>query len=734
MSAKQIVTDALERGAKALDEAESKKILDQYGIPVVPEILARDPDAAAAAAVETGFPVVLKGLSAAITHKSDAGLVKLGLSTREDVAGAARSMLDAVGDRLDGFLVQPMVTGKREFLCGMRRDPQFGPVIMFGLGGVYTEALEDIALRLAPLDEADAREMIREIRASRLLDDFRGERGVDRGKLVGALMGLSRLALDLPEVAEVDINPLLATSDGDLVAVDALVVPGKPADTSDRRTPVAPEDIGALFYPRSIAFVGASARFGKWGHLLFTNVAANGYEGDMYLVNAKGGEIAGRTAYTSVSEIPGPVDLAVVTVPAAAVPDLLPEFAEKGIRNVLLITSGFGETGPDGKELERNLVQKARDLGILILGPNTMGISNPHARLFCTGSHVETKPGSIALVAQSGNMGTQILAFAQKQGIGTRAFAGTGNEAMITVEDFMEGFAVDRLTDTVLLYIESVKDGRRFFESAKRVGAQKPIVILKGGRTEAGQTAAASHTGAMATNERTFDAVCRQAGIIQVTSPMDLLDLSAAFSSMPLPRGKRVAIVTLGGGWGVVTADLCAEACLDVPELSDEVVRRFDELLPEFWSRGNPVDLVGINRMETFMDVSGTLMRWDGCDAMITLGITGRRWALRNNIRSAVAADPDMDEQFLQGITEIVDNFEEQYIAHLVKMVEECGKPVFGVGLLSEASEKTLREVEGSRYRGVFFETPERAVRALAGMVHYREFLDRLEKGRTVAC
>ncbi len=727
MTVKAILETALENGAKALDENQSKQILAQYGVPVIRETVARTPEEAARTARELGFPAVVKGLSSQITHKTEAGLVAVGIASADEARNAASAMLKKAGGALSGFLVQPMLRGKREFVCGMHRDPQFGPVVMFGLGGTFAEALSDTSFRLAPLTRADALEMLDEIRGRALLGAFRGERPVNRDALADTLLGLSRLAVEEPLVAEVDVNPLLADQDGNPCAVDALIIPRAPQERAGGREPVPPEAIGALFYPKSIAFVGASAQFGKWGHLLFTNVAGNGFQGDLWLVNAKGGQIARRPAYPSVLDIPGPVDLGVVTVPAESVAGLIPQFAQKGIKNMLLITSGFGETGAEGKALEEELEKQAKDAGVLILGPNTMGISNPHISLFCTGSHVHPQPGSVALVAQSGNMGTQLMAFAQKQGIGIRAFAGTGNEAMVTIEDFIEGLKADRETKAVVLYLESVKDGPRFFKNARTVGKTKPILVLKGGRTGAGQAAAASHTGAMATDGKVFSGACRQAGIVQVETPMDLLDLSAAFSSQPLPRGKRVGIVTLGGGWGVVCADLCAEAGLEVPRLPPEIVAAIDPLLPPFWSRGNPVDLVGTNRMETFLEVASILMRWEGIDALVSLGVTGRRIAIRKNSRSALAADPDVDAGFIAQIQDLVDGFEDRYVAHLMALAEEHGKPVFGVGLLSGESEKTVREVPGAKHRAVFFETPERAARALAGMARYRSFLSREE-------
>ena len=240
------------------------------------------------------------------------------------------------------------------------------------------------------------------------------------------------------------------------------------------------EELRPFFYPRSIAFVGASSQIGKWGHMLFTITASGGFGGDIYLVNPKGGRIAERTVFKSVVDIPGEVDLAVVTIPATKIAGLIPEFKKKGVRNMLLITSGFAETGAEGKKMEEMLIQKAAAAGILVVGPNTMGICNPHIHLYCTGSHVRPLPGSTAIVAQSGNMGTQLLAFAEQQAIGIRAFCGSGNEAMITIEDYLDAFEVDELTRTVMLYVESVKNGRRFFESACRVGQKKTDRPFKG--------------------------------------------------------------------------------------------------------------------------------------------------------------------------------------------------------------------------------------------------------------
>ena len=712
-------------GHGALTEDQAKTVLAAYGVPVVSEQVCPNAAAAVSAADAIGYPVVLKAVGPTLLHKTERGLVRLHLADADAVHAAAAELLTAAGDAAEGLLVQQQLTGRRELVAGMFRDPQFGPVVMLGLGGIFTEALNDVTFRLAPLSDTDTAEMIADLRGKALFGDFRSESPVNLNQLSNTLAGIGRIAVEQPEIAEIDINPLIAGADGTLCAVDALVVLKSPETPPPSYRPISPAAIGSLFYPRSIAFVGASAQMGKWGNLLLSNTISGGYDGDIYLVNPKGGTIAGRPVYPTLADVPGSVDLAVVTLPAAKVIDLVPQCRDKGIVNMLLITSGFGETGPEGKALEARLVATAAEAGVLILGPNTMGICNPHIRLYCTGSPVKPIAGSTAMVAQSGNMGTQLLAFAEDQGIGIRAFSGSGNEAMITIEDYLDGFEVDDVTRIVMLYVESVKNGRRFFDSACRVGKKKPIILLKGGQSRAGNRAAASHTGAMTSDSRVFDAVCRQAGIVKVEHPMDLLDLSAAFSSLPLPAGNRVGIMTLGGGWGVVTSDLCARYGLEVPTLPADMVTRIDTLLPPYWSRANPVDIVGENDPSLPMTILEELMQWDGCDGVINLGIMGRRIFVDRMVTAVGRADPNADPAIMAAAKQMLADFETRYTRHIVSLMARYGKPIFGVRLLAEAGDQTVLRVDGMDYNSVFYETPERAVKSFAKMVEYHHYLNR---------
>ena len=704
---------------KSIPEDEAKKIFALFNIPVVEEKRETDIDQILSACRETGFPVVLKGISTNILHKTEKGLVRVGLNDESQVVNAVKEMNISAKDDIDAFLIQPVVSGKREFVAGMFKDPQFGPVILFGLGGIYTEALKDIVFKIAPLNDADMEDMFEQISAKKLLKDFRGERAVKKQELKKILKGLSDIAFAFPNIKEIDINPVIIQPDGSPVAVDGLIMLEQTRQVKNKCYDIDLAKLASCYYPKSLAFIGASSTPGKWGHMLLTNTLSRDYKGKVYLVNPRGGEITGRHVYTSVSQIKGDIDLAVVTIPANHVIDLIPDLKNKNVKGLLLITSGFREIGKQGKNLEEKLTKAAYDAGILILGPNTMGICNPHIDFYCNAAHAYPRPGSTALVCQSGNMGTQLLAFAEQQDIGIRAFSGSGNEAMVTIEDYMEAFEIDALTKTVVLYIESVKDGSRFFKSAARVSRQKPVVVLKGGRTSMGEKAAASHTGAMASDTRIFNAACRQAGIIQVNQPMELLDLSAVFSALPLPKGKRVAIMTLGGGWGVVTTDLCLEHGLEVPGLSKDIIERLNKILPPFWSHGNPVDIVGENDPGIPKTCLEELLRWDGCDAVIHLGIHGKRVLVKKMIESVLKTDPAIDKATANLFKDSILQFEEDYTQYVIKLTQKYKKPVLGVSLLTDEISRTLYRLDGYEYKSVFFPSPERAVKALWGMCRY---------------
>jgi len=479
-----------------------------------------------------------------------------------------------------------------------------------------------------------------------------------------------------------------------------------------------------VFNPKSIAMIGASASFGKWGQMIFSNIVAGGFPGKIYPVNPREKKIFGIPAYQRVQDIPEPADLAIITTPADTVLSVLEDCGQRGIKTAVVVTSGFSETGDEGKALENQLVTLCREKGIILVGPNTMGILSIHSGLFATGAHTRPRPGSVAFISQSGNLGIQLIHWAEEQGVGVSLFAGSGNEAMVTCSDYLQYVADDFESRIIILYLESMREGRRFFETAKRINKTKPIIVLKGGRTEAGRAASASHTGSMSGEVTVFRAACRQAGLLEAKVPSELLDLSAGFSSLPLPRGNRVGIVTLGGGWGVVTSDECNEKGLAVPALSETIIKAIDRHLPSFWSKGNPVDLVGTRDPDAPLVAVEELLKSDGIDAVISLGIVGRIEYLRLMNRSAKKVDKTIPTGFLEQTETLLLEYEEKYIARTAELMEQYEKPVIGVSL-AKTSGGTVRPVAGRRYSSVLYETPESAVHVLAKMVEYQNFLGR---------
>lgn len=483
-------------------------------------------------------------------------------------------------------------------------------------------------------------------------------------------------------------------------------------------------DLACVFHPRSVAVVGASASFGKWGQMIFSNIVAGKFPGRIFPVNPKETSLYGLKVYSRMQDIPEEIDLAIVTTPAATVPGVLAACGEKGVKGVVLITSGFGETDQAGKRLEREIVALCRAKRIRLIGPNTMGILSPHSRLFATGTHSRPRTGEVAFVSQSGNLGNQLIHWAESQNIGISLFAGSGNEAMISCVDYLRYLEGDPRSRLITLYLENIADGRAFLETALRVNRSKPIVVLKGGRTKAGMRAAASHTGSMGGRDAIFRAVCRQAGVALVNEPLELLDLSAGFSSLPLPKGNRVGIVTLGGGWGVVTADACNERGLQVPSLPDAMVAEIGRLLPDFWSRGNPVDLVGTRDLEVPLVAVESLLKWDGVDSVISLGIVGRVEMVRLLIQSTREVDPQAQPAVLDELQAMAEAYEVEYVQRIVELMERYEKPVLGVSL-ARSDKGVVRSVTGGKYSGVFYQSPESAVRTLASMAAYARLLER---------
>ena len=708
-------------GERTLSEHASKALLAGYGVPVAREALAADAEAAARAAAEIGFPVVVKLCGDAVAHKTERSLVRLSVADPAGVRAAARELL-ALRRPEDGevaLLVAEMVRGRRELIAGVVRDPQFGPCVMLGLGGVLAEAIGDVVFAAAPLSATEARRMIGGLRAA-ILEPLRGEPAVDRDALAAILVGLGRLAVERADVRSVDVNPLIMR-DGKPIAVDGLVVLGPPAP---ERTARPPADVLArfrpLFHPQGVIVAGVSSHPGKFGFAAFHNLLRFGFRGAVYPVNRDGGEILGRPCLRSVAEVPaGTADLAFVCTPPAANVEVLRACAERGVGAAFVASGGYGEAGEEGRARERELVQTADALGLVLAGPNGQGVISTPESLCAQMVAPYPPPGRISVASQSGNILSAFLNHAVLTGVGVSKAISTGNAAQTGIADYLAYFAADPETAVALAYLEGVADGRAFFEAVRRLTAAKPLVLLKGGAAAEGQRAAASHTGSLATDARVFDGLCRQTGVLRAPSVEHAFEWAASFATQPLPRGRRVIVVSTAGGWGVLAADACAASGLELIRLPEDIRARVDTMVPARWSRNNPIDLAGGETRDTVPEVLDLVCGHPDVDAVLFLGL-----GIQANQAQLFRSGAFFPGHGLDRIVEFHERQDRRYAEAAREASERHGKPVLVATELVYADRAygnagPLAVREGGR---VCYPSAHRAVAALRAMVEYAEF------------
>lgn len=459
-----------------------------------------------------------------------------------------------------------------------------------------------------------------------------------------------------------------------------------------------------IFKPRSIAFIGASNDRRKWGEWMVWRPLHTGYRGGLYPVNPREKEILGLPAFPSILDIPDAVDLAVITVPAASVPGVMGECAQKGVKGVVVISSGFGEKGEEGEALQQEVLRIAREGGIRFIGPNCMGVWSAAGRL-CLAFGQAPAPGSISFLSQSGTFGGYLYEMARAKGYGLAKFVSMGNQADLNSADFLEYLVQDKDTSVIVIYMEGVKDGRRFFQTAREVIKKKPIIIYKAGRTSVGKRATLTHTGSLAGDDELFEAMCRQVGIIRSREAIHTFDMAEALASQQAPKGKRIAIVGGGGGQCVVTSDFCASMGMEVPELDGETQRRIQsELLPHAPIPRNPVDLGGgIRSPMSAAHIVDIVAALDYIDGIITnppagaFGGVGDLAKITIDAAEAIAAIP-----------------------------QKYGKPVVASGRRQEEG-GIVREIL-RRSRIPFYDTPEECARAMYALVTYGQLRKELEE------
>ena len=517
------VLDAVKaEGRTALTAPEGKLVCEAYGIPVPKEGVAKSAAEAATIATGMGFPVVLKIVSPEILHKTEAGGVLVGVKSADEaqkgydtiIANAKKYNAKAT---ILGVQVQQMLAGGQEVIIGAVTDPVFGKLVAFGLGGVLVEVLKDITFRLAPATKDDALSMLDGIAAAQILKGVRGGDPVNRDALATMIQGVSQLIADYPEIAEMDLNPVFATKDGAIAADVRIVVNFSPAPARFRpKHEDIVRDMNRIMKPKAVAVIGASSEAGKIGNSVMKNLINGGYKGQIYPINPSADEIMGLKAYKSVKDVPGDIDVAVFAIPAKFVASAVAECGEKKIPGAVLIPSGFAETG--NVEGQKELVAVAQKYGVRLMGPNIYGFYYTWSNLcatFCTAYDVK---GHAALSSQSGGIGMAIIGFSRSAKMGVSAIVGLGNKSDIDEDDLLTFFEQDDNTHIIVQHCEDLKDGRAFAEVAKRVSKKKPVVVLKAGRTSLGSKAASSHTGALAGNDKIYDDVLRQSGVIRARS------------------------------------------------------------------------------------------------------------------------------------------------------------------------------------------------------------------------
>jgi acetyl coenzyme A synthetase (ADP forming)-like protein len=581
----------------SLTAPEGKLVCDAYGVPVPKEGVATSAAEAAKIATGMGFPVVMKIVSPDILHKTEAGGVMVGVKTAADVeknydtilANAKKYKSDA---KIEGIQVQQMLLGGQEVIVGAVTDGSFGKLVAFGLGGVLVEVLKDITFRLAPATKDDALSMLDGIQAHEMLKGVRGSDPANRDAIADIIVNVSKLITDFPEIAEMDLNPVFATKDHAIAADVRIVVDfePKPARPRPNHDDIV-RQMNRIMKPKAVAVIGASAESGKIGNSVMKNLINGGYQGEIYPIHPKADEIMGKKVYKSVKDVPGEIDIAVFAIPASLVAKALTECGEKKVVGAILIPSGYAETGNmEGQEEIQAIGQK---YGIRLMGPNIYGFYYTPANLcatFCTAYDVK---GGAALSSQSGGIGMAIIGFSRSAKMGVSAIVGLGNKSDIDEDDLLTFFEQDDNTKIIAQHCEDLKDGRAFAEVARRVSKKKPIVVLKAGRTSAGAKAASSHTGALAGNDKIYEDVFNQSGVIRARSLRDMLEFARGIPVLPTPKGENVVIITGAGGSGVLLSDACIDNKLSLMTIPPDLDAAFRKFIPPFGAAGNPVDITG---------------------------------------------------------------------------------------------------------------------------------------------
>ena len=720
-------------GQTTLSETRSKSLLKQFGVVFADETeVTADYDSvekAVKAAEQIGFPVVVKLCGDTIAHKTERGLVRLGLESAAATAVAARELLaKATSD--DGevsLLIAKMESGKRELIAGIMRDPQFGLFVMLGLGGIYTEVLADVAFAPVPLSKKGALALQDRLQQQKILDGFRGESAVSREQLANVLVALSDAAESDPSISSIDINPILIRSDGSIVAVDALVVKhsqATPENSSHTSKDMqSSESTGrffeSLFNPRGVVVVGASTHPGKFGFVSLHNLISCGYKGKIFATHLELANVLGVQSVATIDDLPeDEIDLAFVCTPASTNIAILEACSRKNIRSVYITSAGYGEAGESGVQAQQLLKNRARELDILLIGPNGQGLVSTPANLCAQIVGPYPPKGAISVASQSGNFVSSFMNYARFTNVGIARAISAGNAACTGVPEVLDFLTTDDATAVALVYLEGIQDGQKLAASMKSISSAKPLVVVKGGSTSSGALAAASHTGALASNDRVFDGVCFANGVTRVASAEEAFDVAATFATQPLPKGPNVVVLTTVGGWGVVTSDVISnDNVLNLIELPTDLSDAISALLPDRWSHNNPVDCAGGETRDTIPEVMRLIAMHPTVDSIIFLGL-----GIQSNQARLMTEGHFYPEHGLERIVSYHQRQDERFAQIAAELSIETGKPILvatelGIADIDNPGVKAVQESGRLCYAN-----GQRAAKALALSYRYAKW------------
>lgn len=596
----KITNGAIMAERKQISFAESKTLLEKYNIAVSGEVCGSSLEELSTAAEKLGYPVVLKTNSELIVHKSDIGAVILGIDNKQELEKALNNInknIAAAGyEKQNQFLIQKMMPAGFEVLIGANQDPVFGPLILVGSGGKYVELLDDTAPAIGLLTEKDVEEMLSLTKAGKIIEGYRGEL-LDKKAIISIAVDVSRLMSENSNILEIDLNPVVLYKDG-YSLVDARIIAGEPVFK-----PAEPDvlknirkSLDYVLAPESVAVFGAS-RPGTMGGIILKNSARTKR---LYPVNPKRDYLQGLKCYKNAEVLPEPPDVGIFIINAEAVVNDFEAFCKNGGKGAIILSDGFAEVGR--KDLEDKLVEISRKYGVAYIGPNCLGAINNFTGLntFFIPEHRTSnieEPNGIGIISQSGGLGLEIIEMMKADNMKLGKLVSIGNASGVGLSEILENMGNDPNITIIGIYLEGIKNGKQFLEVGKKVTQKKPVLVIKGG-TGGGAEATLSHTASLAGDVAAFRACCRQAGFYLLEDltedPKVLVNILSLLTTNPMATNDRVAVISVGGGAGILLADQVTANGMKLAVFNDETIYALRDLIKAKKIFGvNPVDLLG---------------------------------------------------------------------------------------------------------------------------------------------